>query len=331
MTRREPAGSGTPDEIAARERAGGFLRELLADVQRSDPAPPRGLLRRTPGEPDEAEPARARRGAVVGVLALGMVSLGGVAAASTSGPLHDLGAAVRSAAGAITGAQEPTPDVARPSQDGGRPASPAARPVSSASKGAPVGQGLSSSARGAADGAQLAREVRGLLRAAAACLDAGQPGLAGTPLTRADLLLAARPELPGGPALHRWAAALRARLDSAGAAGPDRGLPTDVSTDGGAVPDTAGHRAPAADSAPGRSATPPAPRSTPSPRAEAPSHRPTGSPAPRQGTKASATAAPRRPSGTAGTPAGRSDAVRPAAPTGRAGTIGTGGPGRGGG
>jgi hypothetical protein len=103
-----------------------LLRDLLRDVRGELPEPlplpvpaGRGSTVLTLAGGSDPQRRLARHGALVAVFTAGLVSLTGVAAASTmlppGTPLHSLGAAVRSAAGAVVGAvSPPEPAVVRP-------------------------------------------------------------------------------------------------------------------------------------------------------------------------------------------------------------------------
>jgi hypothetical protein len=142
----------------------GALRDLLVDVESDLPA---DRVVRGPGSdvlPLSGPAVRGRRlvrrSAAVGVLTAGVLSLGGVAAATTvapaGSPLHGLGQAVRSAAGAVAGAVTPP------------------------------GRDVAAEARSLA----AARQVDRLLDAAAALLDNGRTASVEQRLDTAERLLA---------------------------------------------------------------------------------------------------------------------------------------------
>ena len=114
----------------------------------------------------------ARGGTAVAVLTAGVLSLGGVAAASTAAPagspLHGLGNAVRSAAGTVVDAVTPPESVPR-------------RAIPSASA-APPGATIAAAARSAA----AARHLRALLSSAEQLLAAGQLTQAAQRLDQAE-------------------------------------------------------------------------------------------------------------------------------------------------
>ena len=121
-TSRLAAGADGRDDDAALLLLRDLLRDVRGELPEALPLPvPAGrgsTVLTLAGGPD---PQRrlARHGALVAVFTAGVVSLSGVAAASTmlppGTPLHSLGAAVRSAAGAVVGAvSPPEPAVVRP-------------------------------------------------------------------------------------------------------------------------------------------------------------------------------------------------------------------------
>ena len=328
MTRQEPLTPGTPEEVAARTRAAGLLREMLVDVQRSEPAVPTlTLLRR---RPDDGTPGARRvgRSSVVGVLVVGLLSVGGVAAASTgatSGPLHGLGTAVRSAAGSLTAALDPSPEAERPDQVLGRGSVlPSAASGTGSSAGPVPPSRVAAGVPAGAGAAQTAREVRALLRAAASALDAGQPEQAAAPLSRAEAVLAAGGDLPGRPALDRWATALRARLDAAAT------VPPAGSADRGTGP--GGEGPPAPGGPPARPVDPSGnrPVHTPAPRPASPPGGPPQAPAKEPRTPATAPS-PAQPGGAADAPGGRPAAPPSGGRPSPGAAPGKGGGGRGGG
>ena len=107
---------------AAEDSALQLLHDLLVDLDAEPVEQPRlvpvgsgSTVLRLAGE-STPDSRLARGGAVVALIAAGMVALGGVAAASTAvapgNPLHGLGESVRSVAGAVVDAVKP-PDTAR--------------------------------------------------------------------------------------------------------------------------------------------------------------------------------------------------------------------------
>lgn len=161
-----------------------LLRELMLDVERDLPAPARishgSTVLALSGE-DVPERRLARSGTVVAALTAGLLSLGGVAAATTlapvASPLHGFGQAVRAAAGAVVGAVSPP-------ESPGRGTVPLPSPRALAS-GAAAGQPTPGPAVAAlARSEAAARQVDQLLLAAAGQLGAGRTTAA---VTRLDL------------------------------------------------------------------------------------------------------------------------------------------------
>jgi hypothetical protein len=161
-----------------------------------------------------------RSGTAAALVAAGVLSLGGVAAASTmapaGSPLHDLGQAVRAAAGAVVTAVTP-PESSR---------SPQAQPTSSPTQSAvpsPAGAAVSAGSRSAA----AARQVATHLDAAQAHLDAGRATQAEQRLDVAERRLPEVLPSDGAQALADRLAALRARLAELDAPAAPGGKPTD--------------------------------------------------------------------------------------------------------
>jgi hypothetical protein len=170
-----------------------LLRELLLDVER-DLAPTAPLSHGTTVlARADAGPERrlARNGTVVAALTAGLLSLGGVAAASTfapaDSPLHGLGEAVRSAAGAVVGAVTPPTSPGRsavvlptPSASPTTAPTPAPAAKAAAAPRTPTpGATVSAASRSRA----AARQVDQLLVAAADLLKAGRTTAAVSRLT----------------------------------------------------------------------------------------------------------------------------------------------------
>lgn len=191
-----------------------LLRELVLDVERDlpDGVPVgRGSTVLALAAEDVPERRVARGGAVVAALTAGVLSLGGVAAASPAdSPLHGLGEKVRSAAGALVGAVTPpqTPTrsgVGLPAASASPAPSPPA-PVAAPRSPAP-GPAVAAAARSQA----AARQVAQLLDAAEELLRAGRTSAA---VARLDLAERRLPEvLPAQrAALADRLAALRAQV-----------------------------------------------------------------------------------------------------------------------
>lgn len=178
-----------------------LLRDLLADVEADLPGPaPVGRGSTVLALAGESAPERrtARNGAVVALLTAGLVSLGGVAAASTvvapAHPLHGLGEVVRSAAGAVVDAV--TPPASRAGQPAGGsagsslslppPAADAAQRATTTGPAGAPGQEVSAAARSTA----AARQVAVLLAEAEQLLDDGRGSAAVERLDRAERRLA---------------------------------------------------------------------------------------------------------------------------------------------
>lgn len=191
-----------------------LLRELVLDVERDlpDGGPVgRGSTVLALAGADVPERRVARGGAVVAVLTAGVVSLGGVAAASPAdSPLHGLGEKVRAAAGALVGAVTPpqTParsGVALPTASAS-PATTAPAPVAAPRQPAP-GPAVAAAARSRA----AARQVAELLDAAEALLRAGRTTAAVARLDLAERRLPAVLPAERAPLADRLAA-LRAQV-----------------------------------------------------------------------------------------------------------------------
>lgn len=194
---------------AADDAALGLLRALLLDVERDLPTPVgHGSTVLALASSEESDRRIARGGTVVAVLAAGLLSLGGVAAASTlapaGSPLHALGEAVRSAAGAVVGAVTPPASPGRsgvvPPPATASPSSVAAAPAKQttvAPRTSPPGAPVSAASRSRA----AARQVDQLLDAAAGLLEAGRTTAAVARLDLAErklteVLPADRADLP---------------------------------------------------------------------------------------------------------------------------------------
>ena len=186
-----------------------LLRELLDDVD-TDAAPARtstGTTVLSIAGDDRASRGLARGAAVVGVLAAGLLSLGGVAAASTlvpvDTPLSGLGHAVRSAAGAVVDAVTP-PDAVRPAPrpEPQRPeAVPVEPPPPAVQRPAAPGPDVSAAQRSRA----AAPEVTALLDGASSLLDAGRTDAAARRLGTAERRLADVLPADRGPLQERLA------------------------------------------------------------------------------------------------------------------------------
>jgi hypothetical protein len=199
------------------------LHHLLRDVETDLPegelqAPGLGSSV-LPLSGDHRAPGRRtlRSGAAAALVAAGLLSLGGVAAASTMAPaghpLHDLGQAVRSAAGAVVTAV--TPPRSSPSPE----TQPTSSPTGTAAP-SPAGAAVAVTSRSAA----AARQVAAHLDAAQAHLDGGRATPARQQLDAAERGLAQVLPAHGAAALGERLAALRARLTQLEAPG---GKPTD--------------------------------------------------------------------------------------------------------
>lgn len=172
----------------------GLLRELLLDVERDLSVPARHGSTVVTLASESTDRRLARGGAVVAAVTAGLLTLVGVAAASTltppDSPLNGLGQAVRSVAGAVVGAVTPP---ASPGRSG------VVRPVASASPSLATAAGARQSTvapRASAPGATVsaesrsraaARQVDRLLDDAAGLIKAGR-----TPAAVARLDLAER-------------------------------------------------------------------------------------------------------------------------------------------
>lgn len=211
---------GADDEVLA------LLRDLLDDVTVDlpdvvDEPLPVGCGSTVLPLANEQTPERrlVRGGTLVAIVAAGVLSLGGVAAASTvvseGSPLHGLGEVVRSAAGAVVGAV--TPPESAPAPRGAAPAedaapAPQAEPAPAAQHVAP-GAVVSAAAQSQA----AARQVTALLDAAERLLDAGRAKAADARLDNAEAKLAAVLPADGAAALRERLVALRERADVAAA------------------------------------------------------------------------------------------------------------------
>lgn len=260
---------------AARDRAHGLLRELLADVERDQAHS--GAPAGSATSPSQLEAARDRkrrgRGPVVGLVVVGALSFGGVAAAATQAPptsaLHALGGAVRSVAAAL-GAGAPTDE-----------------PRKSAPSGAPQAAAVPAEQGG----------IEALLRRAAELLDAGRPGEAAGALALADSRLAQASGLAAAEELRATSLDLRRRLPP-GLADPVPGVPATPGSAPAPGPSAGPDGPPRAElPAPAAPAAPPAPALPAVPRAPAPAPPAAEPPPPRP--------APAAPQPTGGAPATR--------------------------
>ena len=172
-----------------------LLRDLLLDVEADLPAATpvgRGSTVLTLAAEEVPDRRLARSGTVVAVLTAGLLSLGGVAAASTlapSGtPLHGLGEAVRSAAGAFVGAVTPPESPVAPAASPS-PSPTASRPVSVA-PAAPRPPAPTAAVPAGARSQAAARQVAQLLDQAQALLADGRTKVAVARLDLAQRTLA---------------------------------------------------------------------------------------------------------------------------------------------
>jgi hypothetical protein len=189
------------------------MPDAQADAGRPSPGGRRGSVV-VPLSGGEAPRRRrlSRTAVAVGVSA-GVLSLTGVAAASTSAPhgtpLHALGATVRSALGAVAAAV--TPPQTPPKQ--ARPASPTPAGPASPDASAP-GRSISVDTRSAA----AARKVSAQLDRAEQLLGAGRAAAAGQRLDTAERLLPDVRPVHGAAELAARLAALRAQVSDGAAA-----------------------------------------------------------------------------------------------------------------
>lgn len=207
-----------------------LLRDLLEDVGQEEVPVPVGCGSTVLALAGDRTPERrtARNGALVVALAAGLLSVSGVAAASTlvpSGtPLHGLGEAVRSAVSLAVGAVTP-PDPVAPAPEPAplappAPPAPAPAPADPARTGTadtPAGADVSAAARAAA----AARQVTALLDAAAALLREGRTDVASVRLDTAERRLADVLPADAGPLAERLAG-LREQVQAASAPAPAR-------------------------------------------------------------------------------------------------------------
>lgn len=219
-----------PDDVAL-----ALLRDLLADVEHDlpDPVPMgRGSTVLRLANETSSDPRVARGGAVVALLAAGIVGLGGVAAASTSvapgNPLHGLGEAVRSAAGALVSGVKPPAPQPRPTASLAARPTPVDAPASDALPARPAA--VVTPGRQVADAAHsvaAARQVAALLDQAEALLRQGRVAAAEQRLDTAEQRLV-DVSAEDAPALRARLAELRAEVDAARAApAPQRTTPAD--------------------------------------------------------------------------------------------------------
>lgn len=200
-----------------------LLRDLLEDVGQEEVPVPVGCGSTVLALAGDRTPERrtARNGALVVALAAGLLSVSGVAAASTlvpSGtPLHGLGEAVRSAVSLAVGAVTP-PDPVTPAPEPAplAPAAPPA-PARTGTATAPAGADVSAAARSAA----AARQVTALLDAADALLREGRTDVASVRLDTAERRLADVLPADAGPLAERLAG-LRDQVQAASAPAPAR-------------------------------------------------------------------------------------------------------------
>ena len=182
----------------------------------------------------ESTPERrlVRGSTFVAAVTAGVLSLGGVAAASTLAPagsaLHGIGEAVRSAAGAVVGAVTP-PEKAPADAPAVTPPSPAAAVVppvqQPATNAGPAQPGPAQPAPGRTVSAETrsqaaARQVAGLLDTAERLLDSGRTDAASQRLDLAERKLAEVLPADRADALKARLAALRERAAAAAAPAP---------------------------------------------------------------------------------------------------------------
>lgn len=200
-----------------------LLRDLLEDVGQEEVPVPVGCGSTVLALAGDRTPERrtARNGALVAALAAGLLSVSGVAAASTLAPtgtpLHGLGEAVRSAVSLAVGAVTP-PDPVTPAPEPAplAPAAPPA-PARTGTATAPAGADVSAAARSAA----AARQVTALLDAADALLREGRTDVASVRLDTAERRLADVLPADAGPLAERLAG-LRDQVQAASAPAPAR-------------------------------------------------------------------------------------------------------------
>lgn len=239
-----------------------LLRDLLSDVDRDLPvsAPVgRGSTVLRLANESTPSPKISRGATVAALLAAGVVTFSGVAAASTAvapgNPLHGFGEGVRAAAGAVVDAVKPPDSPRRADPAAGTLPEAAADRASEAIASRPsAGPSVAAAARSTA----AARQVEALLDEAEQLLADGRPTLAGQRLDLAERRLA--------DVAAQDAAALRTRL------GELRGRVVAAS-----APKRTGPGQPAAEPGP---ATGPRTQSKPAPQSEARSEPRTGPPAP---------------------------------------------------
>lgn len=170
-----------------------LLRDLLQDVSESAAPAPVGCGSTVLSLAGDRSPQRStvRSGTLVAAFTAGLLSLSGVAAASTlapaGSPLHGLGEVVRSAVGAAVGSVTPPDPVATaPAVPVESPAARPTRTAPAATTTAPAGAAVSAAARSQA----AARQVAALLDAAAGLLREGRPDAASARLDTATRRLA---------------------------------------------------------------------------------------------------------------------------------------------
>ena len=184
-----------------------LLRDLLDDVSEEIAPVPVGCGSTVLALASDRTPERrtVRNGTLVAALTAGLLSLSGVAAASTlapdGSPLAGLGDAVRSAVGAAVDSVTPPDPVVRPSAAPPveAPAVRAAPPAGTAP--APAGAAVSATARSQA----AAGQVSALLDAAAGMLREGRPQAASARLDTAERRLVDVLPAAGAPLAERLA------------------------------------------------------------------------------------------------------------------------------
>lgn len=164
-----------------------LLRDLLEDVNEQETPVPVGCGSTVLALAGDRPPERrtVRRGVLVAAVTAGVLSLSGVAAATTMAPagtpLHGLGQTLRAAVGAAVGSVTP-PDPVVPAT----PVAPSAAPSPALVPAAPAGAEVSAAARSAAAG----RQVAALLDAAEVLLREGRTEVASARLDTAEVRLA---------------------------------------------------------------------------------------------------------------------------------------------
>lgn len=251
-----------------------LLRGLVDDVD-ADVLPPvpvgcGSTVLRIAGE-SSVERRRARNGALVAAIAAGVLSLSGVAAASTvvpaDSPLAGLGQIVRSAAGAVVGAVTPPDSIpARPVVTLPSPAASAARAAVAARPSAAPGAEVSAAARSRA----AVRQVTALLDAAQQLLADDRPAVAAARLDTAERRLADVLPAEAEPLAARLAQ-LRSEVEAA-TAGPPAGRSGPAQEPAG--PKTGAKTGPEPDQAPEQGPKPDRATRADQPKRDAPSREP---------------------------------------------------------